>query len=98
MRFDRPVIFIRTKKQYNEQTGNTESVIVEQIAKLANITDTTDKWLQLIYGKFKSGAYTVIIRGKVPFAFDYLLIGDKRYTVDKARFPRLTTTYFVSGG
>lgn len=98
MRYDTPVSFILERGEFDDSTGNTNTVIAEKTVMLANVSDTAARMSDLLYGKIKVGAYTVIIQNAVPHPFDYILIDGKRYTVDKARDLRRTTTYFVSGG
>lgn len=97
MRYDTPVTFILEKEEYNENTGNTEPTITDQMTILANVSDTAEERANLFYGKINIPAYTVILKGSVPFLPSYLMIGGKKYTADKIRRLRLTTTLFVSG-
>lgn len=98
MRYDTPVSFAREKNKYNNKTGNTETVISYQTEVLANVSDTSAEMSSLMYGQVKKGTYTIIIQGKPPHVFDCILIGGKKYTVDKSRETHLTSTYFLSGG
>lgn len=93
-----PVSFIKESDTYNYETGNTDATVINQTDTLANVSDTSAEMCNLMYGKLKTGTYTVIIQNGIDHVFDYILIDSKKYTVNKIRRLRLTTTYFVSGG
>lgn len=98
MRFDTPVTFVREGTKYSYETGNTNVVSVEQTTVLANVSDTTMYMQNLMYGKLRSGTYTIITRNAPQHAFDYVELENKKYTVDRVRTLRRTSTFFVSGG
>lgn len=98
MRYDTPVSFIKEDNVYNYDTGNTDASIINRTDTLANVSDTSAKMCDLLYGKVKNEAYTIIIQNDIGHAFEYIMLDGKKYTVDRSRKQRLTTTFFISGG
>lgn len=98
MRYDKMVSFVLEKGEFNSETGNTDTVISKQTGLMANVSDMSTDKQKLYYGKLKNEAYTIIIQGRVPHAFDYIIMRGKKYTVDRSRELPLTTTIFMSGG
>lgn len=103
MRYDTPVTLVLEQGEvYNEATGNYDPGELKETKVYANVSDTVAEFANLLYGKIKNNAYTIIMQGTPPHAVSYILMDDKKYTIDRTRSipknnPR-TTTYFVSGG
>ena len=97
MRFDTPIYFQRVKKgAYNANTGNYDAETVEEEQRLASKTDSGTQTMLLVYGKLKQGSLTVCIQNAYNKPFDYIRIGEKRYTVDTQRLLRIKQTFIIS--
>lgn len=96
MRYDTPVLFVIEKNEYNYTTHNTDIVALVS-CELANVTDTTAQTMTLMYGGIKNHAKTVIVQGRVTTP-SYIVIGNRKYKIDRERHIRTGSTFWISGG
>ena len=90
MRYAEPIYFQKTVSgKYNPDTANYADDTPSEVKRYANITDTGEKTLQLVYqdslNGLKQGSLT--IRLQVPYKekFDAIRARDKLYKVDFSR-------------
>ena len=94
MRYNKPVYFqMRKKGEYNLETGNYDGDYTEEVLQFASIMDTRTETIQAVYGKFKQGSQTVILRNPFLDDFENIRIGKKIYGVD---YSRKRKTFVVS--
>ena len=97
MRCDKVIYFqIVRQGKYDTKTGDYEESIVEETKMYADITNSGDETLKLVYGDLKQGSLTIRLLGEYKEPFDYIRIGDKRYKVDFSRSLRRKQSFVVS--
>lgn len=101
MRYDTPIFFRRiTTGAYDPTTGNYGPSTKVDTAVYANVQDTGEETMRLIYGAIRKGSLTIKLQNHYNSAFDEIVIdpGDteKCYTVDRRRKLRVKETLFVS--
>ena len=95
MRFDKQISFQRvTPGAYQDNGDYAEDTVVE-VSTWANITAAGENTMQLLYGNIRQNALVVRIQGYAGI-FDYILIGGKRYKVDRRLTLERTETFVVS--
>lgn len=86
MRFDTPIYFLRDgQAAYDPETGNYEEQLLSEDKKFANVTDSKEETMQLIYGSLKQGCLTIRLLRCYEKAFDRIRVGEKEYHVDWSR-------------
>lgn len=86
MRYVTPIYFQRvTPGEYNAETGNYGDDIITEERRFASVMDSGTETLRLVYGTIKQGSKTILIQLPYTKPFDYIRIGEKRYSVDFAR-------------
>lgn len=97
MRFDTEIVFVKEAEgTYNADTGDWEDGEPEKIKDYASVTETGTEALDLIYGDVRQNSLTVRIHGRHTEPFDYILIGGKKYHVDRRRPLRRMDVFVVS--
>lgn len=97
MRYDKQVYFVKEGKSlYDPQTGDYIDGIPVATPRYASVIDTSAEMLKLVYGSIKQGSLTLHLQNKYDEAFDYILIGDKKYKTDYERRLRVKHTFVVS--
>ena len=97
MRFDTRIAFVKAASgEYNEETGDWEDEEAIMTYDWADVTQTGEETLRLIYGEIREGVLTVRIQGRHRDPFDYILIGGKKYHVDRRRPLRRMDVFVVS--
>lgn len=88
MRYDRKVWFVNeSAPEYDETTGDYTEGTVERIFRMANITNTGESSMNMLYGKIKEGALTVRIQNAIESPYQYIevdSIGNK-YLIDNRK-------------
>lgn len=97
MRFDTVVYFQqRTPGGYNAKTGNYEPCEIYEFKEYADVSNTSERTLNLVYGEIREGSLTVRVLRPVTTPFDRLRIGDKIYRVDSMRKLRTKQIFVIS--
>lgn len=97
MRYDTPIYFQRIKPgEYDETTANYEPDTVTETKRFADISNTGEETLNLIYGEIKQGVLTIRLQAHFDKPFDRIRIGDKVYRVDFSRKLKRKHTFVVS--
>ena len=86
MRYITPIFFQRVEPGgYNADTGDYDRDIVIESMQYADITDSSDRAVEMIYGELREGTLTVRLERPYTAPFDYIRIGNKRYKADMKR-------------
>jgi len=97
LRFDTPVYFRRIERgAYDPTTGNYGADIPIEEMRLASVTSTGVKTLQLVYGAIREGSFTIRLQNHYNKPFDDIRIGNKTYRVDMTRPLRVKQAFVVS--
>ena len=97
MRYDTPIYFCRrTAGAYDPDTGNYAADSIAEIKRYANIQNTDNDTLTLLYGALKQGVKTVTIQRIYAAQFDEIRIGTKYYRVDQTTFLRTKEIFVIS--
>ena len=98
MRYDKEIRFIKeAETKYDPKTGNHEKTAQDtQIKCMASVIDASDKTIQIVYGELREGVLSIQLQNRMEEPFDYILIGSKRYKVDRKRNLRIKQTFIVS--
>lgn len=97
MRCDKEIYFrIKTPGEYDARSGNYLAGTETLSCQIANVTDTKEKELILLYGGIKQGALTIRLQSHYDNYFDDILIDNKPYRVDSRRKLRTKDVFFVS--
>lgn len=96
MRFDTPVFFQRTNREFDASTGDYKISVVEEEKRFASVTASSVETLNLVYGELKQGSLTVRLQNHYSKPFDRIRIGEKVYRVDSARPLRIKFNLVVS--
>lgn len=97
MRYDKVVYFVKEGESvYDPQTGDYIEGIPTATPKHASVIDTSAEMLRLVYGSIKQGSLTIHLQNKYDQAFDYILVGEKKYKPDYERKLRVKHTFVVS--
>ena len=90
MRFNTPVYFCKvTPGAYGADS-------VAETLRWADITDSSDRTVQLMYGALREGNLTVRLQRPYDSEFDYIKIGEKKYQPDKKRSALTKQAFIVS--
>ena len=94
MRYDKPIYFQSVNQgEYNATTGNYGADVIAEEKRYADITDTGEEQLTLLYGKITQGSLTIRLQRSYNMPFDRIRIGDKLYNADLTRHRK---TFVVS--
>lgn len=86
MRYNAPIYFQTvTAGKYDPNTGNYEPDTIAEDLRRASVVDTGEATLRFVYGGIKEGSKTVCIQQPYTKPFDFIRIGDKKYSVDFSR-------------
>lgn len=86
MRFNTPIYFLRCSPAiYNPKTGDYEEQPPAEDKIFANVSDSKEETLQLVYGDLKQGCLTVRLQTHYKKPFDRIRIDGKEYAVDWSR-------------
>lgn len=86
MRFSTPIFFQRVEAgKYEATSGNYAPDTTTEEMRRASVADTGEATLRFVYGGIKEGSLTVCIQQPYTKPFDFIRIGDKRYSVDFSR-------------
>lgn len=97
MRYDTPIYFcLRTAGEYDPSTGNYAADSIAETKRYANIQNTDNDTLTLLYGQLKQGVKTVTLQQPYKAPFDDIRIGTRRYRVDQTTFLRTKEAFIVS--
>lgn len=97
MRCDTPIYFQRiTPGKYDASTGNHGEDTITEEKRYADVTDTGDDTLHLLFGEIKQGVKTVRLQNHYDKPFDQIKIGEKVYKVKRARRLRVKHIFIVS--
>lgn len=91
MRYNRKVWFVNEAEPvYDDLTGDYLAGKVERIFRYASISTTGEESQNMLYGKIKEGALTVLIQNTVEAPFQYIEVDEegKKYLVDNKRKTR----------
>lgn len=97
MRYDTPVFFQRIRPGgYDPDSGNYGEDIVTEEKRYADVTDTGESTLKLVYGDARQGSKTIRLQTHYKKSFDRIRIGEKPYRVDFSRKLRTKHIFIVS--
>lgn len=97
MRYDTPVYFQQvTPGEYDASTGNYADDTITEARAYADVTNTGESVLQLIYGDLRQDSLTIRLQNHYKLAFDRIRIGEKVYRVDFSRRLRTKHVFVVS--
>lgn len=97
MRCDTPIYFRDTKPgEYDPDTGNYGEDTVMEEKKYADVTDTGEDTLKLVYGDVHQGSKTIRLQTHYKKSFSQIRIGEKLYAVDFSRNLRTKQVFVVS--
>lgn len=96
MRYDTPIYFVKVKQGAYLANGNYAEEAPEEVLVYADVTDSSARTLQLVYGGIKEGSKTIRINNIHNSPFDFIRIGNTKYKVDAARKLRHIHTFIVS--
>lgn len=97
MRFDTLIYFQRVSGgEYDPNTGNYAPDTVTETPCFADVTDSSEQTLRLVYGEIRQGSLTVRLQTHYTNPFDRIRIGDKLYKVDSSRLLRIMHVLVVS--
>lgn len=86
MRYNTPIYFQTVKRgELNPVTHNYENDTITEVKRFADVTDTGETTLTLVYGGLKQGSLTVRLQQPYKEPFDSIKIGEKTYKVDFSR-------------
>lgn len=91
MRYGRKVWFVNEAESvYDETTGDYTDPVVERIFRNASISTTGEEAQNMLYGKIKEGALTILIQNTVEAPFQYMEVDEEgnKYLVDNKRKTR----------
>lgn len=82
MRYDTPIYFQTvTKGEFDKYTGNYSEEVIEEVKRLASVTDTGTETQKLLFGDVKMGCKTIRLQVAYDAEFDRIRIGDAVYKV-----------------
>lgn len=91
MRYDTPIYFQRiTPGEYDASTGNYGDDNVVETLRYASVMDTRTDTMRLEYGEIREGSLTIHLQNPYTKPFDRIRIGDKVYSVDARRRPKVS--------
>lgn len=97
MRCDKQIYFRRkTPGEYDARSGNYSAGASALAGVLADVTDTKERDLVLLYGGIRQGAFTIRLAAHYDGIFDDILMDGKPYHVDARRRLRSKDVFFVS--
>lgn len=97
MRYDTPIYFCRrTAGAYDPATGNYAADSIAETKRYANVQNTDNDTLTLLYGKLKQGVKTISLQQIYKAQFDDIRIGDKHYRVDQTTILRTKEVFVAS--
>ena len=86
MRFDTPIFFQHKEPgTFDTETHNYNADTVTEVKRYADITETGEEMLQLVYGTIKQQSLTVRLQRPYKAPFDNIRIGSKIYAVGFSR-------------
>ena len=92
MRYDIPIYFQSIiNGEYDAATGNYSDETITEVKLYANVTDTGENVLTLVYGDIKQGSKTVKLQRPYKKPFDTIRISEDVYRVDFSKKDK----YFV---
>lgn len=96
MRYLAPVYFMRTiKGSYNASTGDYDSSVVMSTRYHAALMDISEQRQQTLFGELRPSAKMMVIQGHYSEPIDYVLVGQKRYSVFKHRVLEREETFIL---
>lgn len=97
MRYDTPICFQTVKPgAYDTSTGDYAEDTITEVKRYASVTSAGDESVKLIYGELKQGCLVVRLQNHYTAPFDRIRIGEKLYSVDRARRLRVKHSFVVS--
>lgn len=97
MRYDTPIYFQTDKPgAYDASTGDYGESTITEVKRYASVTSAGDETVRLIYGELKQGCLVVRLQNHYTAPFDRIRIGEKLYSVDRARRLRVKQCFVVS--
>lgn len=86
MRYITPIFFQRVEPGgYNADTGDYDRDIIIESMQYADITDSSDRTVEMVYGELREGVLTVRLERPYTAPFDYIRIGERRFKADMKR-------------
>lgn len=96
MRFDTPVFFRHvTPGEYDPTTGDYLPDTVQEVRRMASVTDSGIATVKLLYGDLKEGSKVIRLQRAYKEPFAHIRIGAKVYAVDMARGLLTKHTFIV---
>jgi len=97
LRYDTPVYFCsRVPGAYDPATGNYADDAITEIKRYANIQNTDEQSISLLYGALKQGVFTITLQRPLLSSFDDIRIGNKHYHADQRTRLRCKEIFIVS--
>ncbi|MDN6670663.1 MAG: hypothetical protein L0L07_00060 [Staphylococcus equorum] len=97
MRLDKKIAFVsETGEVFDPSTGDYTSGETVKDYVWANVSDTGERRMQLLYGALKLGAKTIRLNSKYKKLFDYIEIDGKNYSVTLSKEGQQKSVYEVS--
>lgn len=97
MRYDTPIYFQKIEPgEYNPDTGDYGDDILTEEKRYADVTDTGEDTLRLVYGDIRQGSKTIRLQTHYKKQFSRIRIGEKLYRVDFSRKLRTKHIFIVS--
>lgn len=97
MRYDTPIYFQKIMPgEYDPGTGNYGEGAVTEEKRYADVTDTGEDTLRLVYGGIRQGSKTIRLQTHYKKTFDRIRIGEELYSVDFSRELRMKHVFVVS--
>lgn len=97
MRYDIPIFFQKIEPgEYNPDTGTYGDDILTEEKRYADVTDTGEDTLRLVYGDMRQGSKTIRLQTYYKKQFSRIRIGEKLYAVDFSRSFRVKQVFVVS--
>lgn len=97
MRCDTPVYFQKiVPGEYNPDTGDYGDDILTEEKRYADVTDTGEDTLRLVYGEVCQGVLTIRLQNHYDKLFDRIRVGRKVYQVDFSRKLRTKHVFVIS--
>lgn len=97
MRYDTPVFFQRIRPGgYDPDSGNYGEDIATEEKRYADVTDTGEDTMRLVYGEIRQESKTIRLQTHYKEPFSRIRIGEKLYVVDFSRSFRVKQVFVVS--
>lgn len=89
MRYDKKIYFVKSGEAvYDKSTGDYIGSDPTETEIIASVSPTTINTMRLVYGEIRQGSVTVHLLNHYDAPFDYIRIGNKKYSVNYKRMLR----------